>query len=91
MANAIGKYGLGAVIITLLFDGVLIAGLTTDSIYSARRQVATVDCMTPWDWPINSCPMLVFDHHAERDGYFEIATVIDAPILGWTAPLWRAY
>ena len=33
------------------------------------------------DRRINNCPVLVCDHHAERDGYFEIATVIDAPIL----------
>ena len=26
-------------------------------------------------------PVLVCDHHAERDGYFAIATVIDEPIL----------
>jgi len=33
------------------------------------------------DRRINNCPVLVCDHHAERDGYFEIATVIDSPIL----------
>ena len=32
------------------------------------------------DRRINNCPVLVGDHHAERDGYFEIATVIDSPI-----------
>jgi len=33
------------------------------------------------DRRINNCPVLVCDHHAVRDGYFEIATVIDSPIL----------
>ena len=35
----------------------------------------------PKDRRINNCPVLVCDHHAERDGYFEIATVIDSPVL----------
>ena len=29
----------------------------------------------------NNCPILAGDHHAERDGYIEIVTVVDSPIL----------
>jgi len=36
------------------------------------------------DRRINNCPVVVCDHHAERDGYFEIATVINAPILRYS-------
>jgi hypothetical protein len=36
--------------------------------------------------PLNNYPVFLADHHTECDAYYEIATVIDWPMLTWFAP-----
>jgi len=62
---------------------------TRVGVFALRRAVALLHRVAhepshsfAWDRRINNCPVLVCDHHTERDGYFEIATVIDSPMLG---------